>query len=30
VGAALLVVIVSSWAVRAWIWRWVAAGLIRD
>ena len=30
VGPALLVVIVSSCAVRAWIWRWVAAGLIRE
>jgi hypothetical protein len=29
-GPALLVVIVSSCAVRAWIWRWVAAGLIRE
>jgi hypothetical protein len=30
VGPALLVVIVRSCAVRAWIWRWVAAGLIRE
>jgi hypothetical protein len=29
VGPALLVVILRSWAVRAWIRRWVAAGLIR-
>ena len=26
----MVVVIVNSWAVRAWIWRWVAAGLIRE
>ena len=27
-GPALLVVIVSSSVVRAWIWRWTAAGLM--
>ena len=26
----MLVVMVSSWAIRAWTWRWVAAGLIRE
>ena len=26
----LLVVMVKSWVVNAWIWRWVAAGLISE